>query len=85
MARTDSIKPISSSLRLPSYKQRTATVTSQQSHVLSEKLETDSISSFVQLDVEGSDKSTLQLLVNLLMKVKIFCYLKRKIILFFSL
>jgi hypothetical protein len=68
MARTDSIKPISSSLRLPSYKQRTATVTSQQSHVISEKLETDSISSFVQLDVEGSDKSTLQLLVNLLMK-----------------
>ncbi len=72
MAKTDSIKPISSSLRLPSYKQRTATINSQQSNVVNEKIETDSIASFAQPDIEGSDKSTLQLLVNLLMKVKIF-------------
>jgi hypothetical protein len=70
MARTDAIKPISSSLHLPSYQRRTPTINLQQSNIVNEKIETDSIGSFVSPDIENSDKSTLQLLVNLLMKVK---------------
>jgi hypothetical protein len=70
MARTDAIKPISSSLHLPSYQRRTPTINPQQSNIVNEKIETDSIGSFVSPDIENSDKSTLQLLVNLLMKVK---------------
>jgi hypothetical protein len=75
MARTDSIKPISSSLRLPSQQRRTTTTTAntqQMNVVINEKIETDSIGSFNSPDMESSDKSILQLLVNLLMKVKIF-------------
>ena len=74
MARTDSIKPISSSLRLPSHQKRTITPTinTRQMNVLHEKVETDSIASFVSPDIENSDKSTLQLLVNLLTKVNVF-------------
>jgi len=72
MARTDSIKPISSSLHLPSYQRRAMTVNLQQTNIINEKIETDSIGSFVAPDIENSDKSTLQLLVNLLMKVKNF-------------
>jgi hypothetical protein len=70
MARTDAIKPITSSLRLPSHQRRvTTTVTGRQSNIVNEKGETDSIGSFISPDMENSDRSTLQLLVNLLLKV----------------
>jgi hypothetical protein len=83
MARTDSIKPISSSLKLPSYKKRsTPTLNPRHVNFVHEKTETDSIASFVSPDMENSDKSTLQLLVNLLMKVNISNHLKYKKILF---
>ncbi|UJR25060.1 hypothetical protein I4U23_006420 [Adineta vaga] len=59
MARTDSIKPISTSLRFSSRQRRT--------NVVHEKTETDSIGSFSP-DTDNSDTSTLQLLLNLLMK-----------------
>ncbi len=90
MARTDSIKPISSSLHLPSYQRRTTTtVNPQQTNVVNEKIETDSIGSFVSPDMENSDKSTLQLLVNLLMKVNILLLILNKekmdYLIFFSL
>jgi len=75
MARTDAIKPISSSLRLPSHQRRTTTTVAaantRQSNIVNEKVETDSIGSFISPDNENSDTSTLQLLVNLLMKVNI--------------
>jgi hypothetical protein len=79
MARTDSIKPISSSLKLPSYQRRTTTTTpttvnTRQINFHHEKVETDSIASFIAPDIENGDKSTLQLLVNLLTKVNIFRY-----------
>jgi len=65
MARTDSIKPISSSLRLSAYQKRTTTAVN---NLLNDKIETDSIGSFAPTDYDDSDKSTLQLLANLLMK-----------------
>ncbi|CAF2900291.1 unnamed protein product [Rotaria sp. Silwood2] len=68
MARTDSIRPISSSFRLLSHQRRTTIVNPRQSTIVSEKVETDSIASLMSPDVENKDKSTLQLLVNLLMK-----------------
>lgn len=70
MARTDAIKSISSSLRVPSHQRRTTLVNAQESSIDQEKGETDSVESFNAPDVDNSDKSTLQLLVNLLMKVK---------------
>ena len=65
MARTDSIRPISSSLRLPAGSQRRSMT------VIQEKVETDSIGSFTAPEPDNNDRSTLQLLVNLLTKVKI--------------
>ncbi|CAF1634464.1 unnamed protein product, partial [Adineta steineri] len=68
MAKTDSIKPISSSIRVPSHQRRTTTTVPRQTNVTSDKVETDSIGSFLSPETENSDRSTLQLLVNLLMK-----------------
>lgn len=66
MARTDSIRPISSSLRLPAAGSQRRSTT-----VVQEKVETDSIASFTAPETDNSDRSTLQLLVNLLMKVNV--------------
>lgn len=84
MARTDSIKPISSSLRLPSHQRKTIPNIQQQTSVVNEKVETDSIGSFTSPDIENSDRSTLQLLVSLLTKVNNFIlYFKRDKYVFF--
>ena len=72
MARTDSIRPVSTSLRLPAAQRRAMNANTQTTtNVMSEKAETDSIGSFAAPETDNSDRSTLQLLVNLLMKVKI--------------
>ncbi|CAF3245537.1 unnamed protein product [Rotaria socialis] len=68
MARTDSIKPISTSARFLTHHRRTTIVNSQPSNNNTDKIETDSIGSFISPTVDNSDKSTLQLLVNLLTK-----------------
>jgi hypothetical protein len=75
MARTDSIKPLSLSLQLPSHQKRT-TINPRQTNVVHEKVETDSLTSFISPNIENSDKLTLQLLVNLLTEVNIFIHLK---------
>ena len=62
MARTDAIRAVSSSLRMTSNQQRPKNLNN-------EKAETDSIASFNSPETEHRDRSTLQLLVNLLIKV----------------
>jgi hypothetical protein len=59
MARTDSIKPLSSSLQLSSHQKRT-TINPRQTNLVHEKVETDSITNFISPHTENSDKSTLQ-------------------------
>lgn len=70
MARTDSIRPVSTSLRLPAVQRRAMNTNEPTTNVTTEKVETDSIGSFAAPETDNSDRSTLQLLVNLLMKVK---------------
>jgi hypothetical protein len=62
MARTDSIKPLSSSLQLPSHQKRTTTTTinPRETNLVHEKVETDSLTSFISPDIENSDKLTLR-------------------------
>ena len=70
MARTDSIKAISSSVRLSPQQRRTTTINQiRPPPTVNEKIETDSIASLIAPDTDSSDRSTLQLLVNLLIKV----------------
>ena len=78
MARTDSIKAISSSLRTNTHQRRAATVNADQTHVPSEKVETESVASAVAPEAENSDRSTLQLLVNLLIKVSSLILLRTR-------
>jgi hypothetical protein len=61
MARTDSIKAVSSSIRFA--------VNRRRSQPNNDKAETDSIGSVAASDVDTTDRSTLQLLVNLLIRV----------------
>lgn len=68
MARTDAIRAVSSSLRMTSYQRRAVSV---KTSTINEVNELVNVQGSPAPEIDKTDRSTLQLLVNLLIKVKV--------------